>query len=516
MPPPADMLAWVHSSLASEQELLVSLFGEDGQQQQQQPAPVAHSDRGGAGDNDGVPSIAQLLDSVFESVCRPLKASVALNALIVQQLDPPCCLQTSSTFFSEHGHKRARDVRLPALPSPPETCRAPSFPAPPSLQVRIEQVLMSSPPPLLCFRLAQLLAFYLATVEGLLGAGSQLAGGRGTAAPALAAGCGGSCRAVNKGCGGVGAEGRCFHPCTCSMLEPHPYFTATAHPHKHSLHSLWNTCTASQISVSTQTHTMPLRPRPCLALFSCVPPPPPHTVRDTCTYKHTHAPQHPPAAAEALRSSRAMAQRTFHETLRQRGDKLLRYPPPPPRDLTPPQQVRPMCVCSRPAPRHGRWKTLLPTALVGPCGEFAPARSFLLLQTTILLLVCVRHRSCWRALSWRQTLWPPSSSRLTPPPPKRGERAAAATTLQVGWLGGLAPAAGFSASILACVLRFYLFTALTADKGEVECSDVLMNKLQACVSPASCTCTPLPPPTHTPTHTHTPFLQRCWLRWWTL
>lgn len=44
------------------------------------------------------------------------------------------------------------------------------------LQVRIEQVLMSSPPPLLCFRLAQLLAFYLETVEPLLGAGSQLAG----------------------------------------------------------------------------------------------------------------------------------------------------------------------------------------------------------------------------------------------------------------------------------------------------------------------------------------------------
>lgn len=35
---------------------------------------------------------------------------------------------------------------------------------------------MSSPPPLLCFRLSQLLAFYLGTVEGLLGAGSQLAG----------------------------------------------------------------------------------------------------------------------------------------------------------------------------------------------------------------------------------------------------------------------------------------------------------------------------------------------------
>ena len=42
---------------------------------------------------------------------------------------------------------------------------------------------------------------------------------------------------------------------------------------------------------------------------------------------------------EALRACRAMAARTLGEQLRQRGDKLLRYPPPPPRDLSPPQQV---------------------------------------------------------------------------------------------------------------------------------------------------------------------------------
>lgn len=47
---------------------------------------------------------------------------------------------------------------------------------------------MSSPPPLLCFRLSQLLAFYLCTVEGMLGAGSQLAG-------AARAACGAICRA---------------------------------------------------------------------------------------------------------------------------------------------------------------------------------------------------------------------------------------------------------------------------------------------------------------------------------
>jgi hypothetical protein len=48
-----------------------------------------------------------------------------------------------------------------------------------AVQVRSEQVLLSSPPPLLCFRLAQLLTFYLHTVEGMLGGGSQLAGGAG-------------------------------------------------------------------------------------------------------------------------------------------------------------------------------------------------------------------------------------------------------------------------------------------------------------------------------------------------
>lgn len=103
----------------------------------------------------------------------------------------------------------------PLCPSCVHPSRPPTHPR---VQVRIEQVLMSSPPPLLCFRLSQLLAFYLSTVERLLGGASQL--------------------------------------------------------------------------------------------------------------------------AEALRGSRAMALRSFQEGLRQRGAKLLRYPPPPPRDLAPPQQVR--------------------------------------------------------------------------------------------------------------------------------------------------------------------------------
>ncbi|GAB4822825.1 hypothetical protein N2152v2_009871 [Parachlorella kessleri] len=158
-----DMMAWVHQALASEREFLVSLFGED---------PASTSPAGGASPGDlaarptspltdylpggGVPTIPQLLDMVFESICRPLK-------------------------------------------------------------VRIEQVLLSSPPPMLCFRLAQLLAFYLHTVERMLGGGSQL--------------------------------------------------------------------------------------------------------------------------ADALRSCRSMALRIFHEQIKGRGEKLVRYPPTPPRDLTPPEQV---------------------------------------------------------------------------------------------------------------------------------------------------------------------------------
>ncbi len=56
------MLAWVHQSLASERELLVSLFGDD---------------RAAAADGEGgvvdMPSTAELLDRVFESICKPLK-----------------------------------------------------------------------------------------------------------------------------------------------------------------------------------------------------------------------------------------------------------------------------------------------------------------------------------------------------------------------------------------------------------------------------------------------------------
>jgi conserved oligomeric Golgi complex subunit 6 len=57
-----DMLAWVHQSLASERELLMSLFGEDEVAQRQGEPPPAD-----------MPGIRLLLDRVFESICKPLK-----------------------------------------------------------------------------------------------------------------------------------------------------------------------------------------------------------------------------------------------------------------------------------------------------------------------------------------------------------------------------------------------------------------------------------------------------------
>ena len=62
--PGRDMLAWVHQALASERELLLSLFGE--------PDADATADIGSGGGD--MPSIARLLNRVFESICKPLKA----------------------------------------------------------------------------------------------------------------------------------------------------------------------------------------------------------------------------------------------------------------------------------------------------------------------------------------------------------------------------------------------------------------------------------------------------------
>ncbi len=115
----SDMLAWVHTSLASEREFLTGLLGEDDAADERE-SENNYSNNDGSLVTSGVDSstqstitISQLLSIVFEGICRPLR-------------------------------------------------------------VRIEQVIISSPPPLLSFRLAQLVAFYLHTVDGMLGVASPL------------------------------------------------------------------------------------------------------------------------------------------------------------------------------------------------------------------------------------------------------------------------------------------------------------------------------------------------------
>ena len=60
------MLAWVHQSLAGEREVLVQLLGEDA---------AGGPGEGGAPPAAEVPSIAELLDRIFESICKPLQVA---------------------------------------------------------------------------------------------------------------------------------------------------------------------------------------------------------------------------------------------------------------------------------------------------------------------------------------------------------------------------------------------------------------------------------------------------------
>lgn len=47
----------------------------------------------------------------------------------------------------------------------------------------------------------------------------------------------------------------------------------------------------------------------------------------------------PSSLTHTLASCRQLAARVFHEQLKGYGDRVLRYPPAPPRDLSPPQQA---------------------------------------------------------------------------------------------------------------------------------------------------------------------------------
>lgn len=75
-----DMLAWVHQSLASEKDLLTSLFGSEDTQtisvieSSGGPEEIALSPRENVGLE--MPRTGMLLDRIFESICRPLQVSL--------------------------------------------------------------------------------------------------------------------------------------------------------------------------------------------------------------------------------------------------------------------------------------------------------------------------------------------------------------------------------------------------------------------------------------------------------
>ncbi|KAL3149170.1 hypothetical protein ABBQ32_002003 [Trebouxia sp. C0010 RCD-2024] len=80
-----DMLAWLHQALASERELLISLFGPD-------DAPHSADDHLANGHSD-VPSSSALLDRVVEGVCRPLK--IRIEQVLTANLPLVLCFKLS-------------------------------------------------------------------------------------------------------------------------------------------------------------------------------------------------------------------------------------------------------------------------------------------------------------------------------------------------------------------------------------------------------------------------------------
>eukprot|EP00890_Picochlorum_soloecismus_P004840 jgi/Picsp_1/5357/NSC_02718-R1_component of oligomeric golgi complex 6 len=112
-----DMLAWVHSAIASEMELVATLF--EGCYDVNDKASTIKLSGVDQSVDDGpesakvLLSLEEIMDSIFESVCRPLK-------------------------------------------------------------MRLEQILMSSPTPLLNFQLSTLFRFYLNTIDPVVGSSSQL------------------------------------------------------------------------------------------------------------------------------------------------------------------------------------------------------------------------------------------------------------------------------------------------------------------------------------------------------
>jgi len=110
----ADMLAWTHQALAGERELVYALFGppggatDDGDNAAAAAAasPALAVAAAPFDNDDGSPALApvdptDLLDRIFESVCRPLKARI--DQVLLMSPPPPTALQIQQLLAFYHG-----------------------------------------------------------------------------------------------------------------------------------------------------------------------------------------------------------------------------------------------------------------------------------------------------------------------------------------------------------------------------------------------------------------------------
>lgn len=137
----SDMLAWVHTAMASEREFLVSLFGVDDIADESTGASTTRMDHTiTSGSSDTVDALSGRLDAA---------------AVMGSDESMTLLTTTGGAILSSMLGTIVEGI-----------CRP--------LRMRIEQILMASPSPLLCFKLSQLLSFYLYTIDGILGFSSQL------------------------------------------------------------------------------------------------------------------------------------------------------------------------------------------------------------------------------------------------------------------------------------------------------------------------------------------------------
>jgi hypothetical protein len=137
----ADMLAWVHQVLAGEREFVLALFG------------MGEAAGGDAGEEEGGAADGRVLRSSSgggAAAAGPLSPTKARNG-------------AAAGSSSRPGEAEVEGLSHQALLGRifESVCKP--------LKVRVEQVLLMSPPLLLCYQLSQLVGFYHALVERVLG-----------------------------------------------------------------------------------------------------------------------------------------------------------------------------------------------------------------------------------------------------------------------------------------------------------------------------------------------------------